>query len=133
MLGLARALVYRESSNYPRCGDEAVGEGVAKKVAVLGVPVSSGASMPLSRSERRALTGPAVVGSFAGALAALALAGLHSEYQDSPEPLYPGVTHWLVEALVTWILVAGSTVLLFGLVPVVIARMLARRNRSRDV
>ena len=87
--------------------------------------------MSLTRAERQGLKGPAIVGAFAGTLAALALAGLHTEYGESAEPLYPGIHNWAIEALVTWVLVTAVTIAVFGAMPVVIARMAARRQ-ARD-
>jgi hypothetical protein len=44
------------------------------------------------RTDRRILEGPVVVGVIFRALAAVALAGLHSEYGHNLEPLYLGIS-----------------------------------------
>ena len=87
--------------------------------------------MPLTTTDCRILIGP-VVGAVFGALAALALPGLHSEYGQNLESLYFGISSWVAEALLTFAIVTGATVLVFGVVPLLIKRFASRRQCGTD-
>ena len=82
--------------------------------------------LSLTGTERRILVGPAVVGTVIGALVALALAGVRAEYGHNMEPLYFGINSGVAEALLTFAIVTGATVLLFGVVPLLINRVVSR-------
>jgi hypothetical protein len=88
--------------------------------------------VPLTTSDRQTLIGPAVVGAFLGTLAALLSAGVGSEYGDNLSPLYPGVTSAITEALVTFTVVTVGVVVLFGVAPLLLKRLLSRHTRGPD-
>jgi hypothetical protein len=88
--------------------------------------------MPLSASDRQTLIGPAVVGAFFGALSALAVAGVHSEYGSHMQSLYPGVTSLVAEALLTFAIVTLGSVALFGVVPLLLKRVTSKQARGPD-
>jgi hypothetical protein len=91
------------------------------------------AAVPLSPLARQNLVAPAVVGALLGALAAFAVAAVHSEYGAHMAPLYPGITGLTAEALVTFALVAIATVIIWGCVPFLISTLASRRSRGPDV
>ena len=78
------------------------------------------------------LIGPASVGAFAGVLAAFGIAAMHSEYGNNTEPLFPGVTNWVLEALLAFFVVTIGATVLFGVVPLVLKRLLSRHTRGPD-
>jgi hypothetical protein len=65
-------------------------------------------------------------------LVALLSAGVRSEYGDNMSPLYPRVTSPLIEALVTFTMVTVGVVVLFGVVPLLLKRVLSRHTRGPD-
>jgi hypothetical protein len=84
--------------------------------------------MTLSKAERQILLGPAVVGAVFGLLAGLADFGVALEYGRNMRPIF-GV-HWpLLEALITFSLVSSGIAFLFGVMPLVVARVIAKRAR----
>jgi hypothetical protein len=85
--------------------------------------------MTLSKAERQTLLGPAVVGAVFGLLAGFADFGVALEYGRNMRPMYFGV-HWpLLEALITFSLVSSGIAFLFGVMPLVVARVIAKRAR----
>lgn len=86
--------------------------------------------MPLSLQERQAIVGPVVVSLLFGALTALAVVGVHSEYGNNMKPLFPGVDSPLWEGVLTFLFVAVLLVGLFGILPLILKRLLQRLTRK---
>ena len=86
--------------------------------------------MPLTTADRHNLTGPAVVGAVFGMLCAAAIAAVHSEYGDHMEPLYPGVRGVVGQMLLTFLIVTTAVVVIFGVTPILLKRLLSRPPRG---
>ena len=89
-------------------------------------------SVPLRTSDRQTLIGPAVIGALFGALSALGVVAVRSEYGNHMEPVYPGVTSLAAEAVLTFALVTAGILLTFGAVPLLIKRLMSRHARGSD-
>jgi hypothetical protein len=90
--------------------------------------------MRLAKDEKQNLLGPLVVGSAFGAFAAFASLAFDADYgphlySDSPFSL---ATISAVHAVLAFGSVLGAVVLLFGVLPVVLPRVLARFRGSKD-
>jgi hypothetical protein len=80
----------------------------------------------LSKPARETLLAPAVVGAIFGLITGLLDFGVALEYPHM-QPMYFGI-HWpLLEALITFLLVFIGIVLVFGVIPLVVARAMAKR------
>ena len=81
----------------------------------------------LSKPARQTLLAPAVVGAIFGLITGFADFGVSLEYGPNMRPMYFGI-HWpLLEALITFLLVSTGIVLVFGVIPLVVARVMAKR------
>lgn len=89
--------------------------------------------MRLSKNEKQTLLGPLVIGVLCGAFAALASLAFDSEYGPH---LYAGSPYSLTTISITngvlaFVSVVGGIVLLFGVLPIVLPRIVTRIARSR--
>jgi hypothetical protein len=90
--------------------------------------------MRLSESEKETLVGPMVVGFPSGVLAALAVVGMDFDYGahlyvTSP---YSLTTIMVTHGILTFVAVAGGIVFLFGVLPIILPRILSHFSRSKD-
>lgn len=73
------------------------------------------------------MIGPAVIGAVLGLLCAFATSAIHSEYGTQLKPLY-GITNTKIEALLTFSIVTGGTILVFAL-PLTLKLLTRSRRR----
>ena len=90
--------------------------------------------MRLTKDEKQNLLGPLVVGSAFGAFAAFASVAFDSEYGPHiySNSQFSLTTISVVHAVLAFGSVLVAVVLLFGVLPVVLPRVLARFRRSKD-
>jgi hypothetical protein len=84
--------------------------------------------MALTKPERQNLLGPTIVGILFGLLAAFASVAFDSEYGPYiyAKAKYSLTTISIVHALVAFSAVAGGVILLFGVLPIAVPRILSR-------
>ncbi len=88
--------------------------------------------MHLTKQEKQNLIDPLVVGILFGLLAAIGVFVFLSEYGPNihASSVWSLITIEATQAFVTFVIVVGSCVLLFGAVPIGISRVLSRKRKA---